>query len=424
MRSGSKKEFERALFEKLRGFSGSSYRQQISNKSYMDLVKKTEGVLKKQGLSFRSLDSIKREFIEKSKFDITKGSTPLSASSERATGFLNELEKRILNSVFYKGKNRLSELNKVYGRDRAILDILEKSKLPDSFNIKEMFSNRALLFALLGTSLGVGGPTLAAVSYAGLTSWRDKTGWQLLNTAKNFEKASIWFKNAKTPKKLEALMKFTSSNPPQKINLSGVSSYILQKPIKDQKSFDEEYNRLDEVEKMTKGQEETYEAIETSGGFNNAQNFTEASIQLKSHIMNTKPKPYIQQNGEPFYSKSEENEWLYNLNKIITPQHFVNAVSNGEVSESDISAFSKLYPFFFQNFLTSLVNTESAKKDRNVQSFLSLALRDDLQDKVLYMQDQIQKSKSFGKNRGSPRQFSPKSLSSQSISNVAQSGTQ
>ena len=413
--------------EKLKRIATPSERQTNLRSFVNDIERLKIGVKGRPG--YNKVREIAEVLKDKSNFD-KAGTTSTTAREawkkaySRWTKYDNRISKEIGKQAPETSKN-LKALKADFEKIKTIEKIMD-SQIQRGAHVGGFYVMRDLLPAVLGYQLagGAAGTILAGSIYGGTVALR-QTGYRLLNVANRLDKVNQIMVKAKTPRGVHQLIKEkTGIEAP--IRLGSLGHFFFGKETKTIESFDEALETYDELEQVNTGQEDMYTAAQEYGGSEVSNEVNNTLIDMKQHILNTKPKPFVDpDSGETYYSENEKEMWLNDVNNSTSVQGFLNAVRNKSLTRDQYDAFSRFYPDFLMDFnlsLTQGLKNKSIEKTDVIESYMSLMHDSTENDMVFFNLDQMSKMKEDERRGGGRRQFNSRGRSSPTQSAVASSG--
>ena len=402
-------------------------RQKGSLKSFVTRIDKLKNQIKNKKVAFKfhNIKQILDEFDDLAKFE--KGALPTDINKiyRKAYARMSAYENKILGQLSPKNATQFIDEKKAFQQAKALLDTMDTGITP-GFGMSAFHQMKDVAMALgLVTGGGLGFGTtgaLTALGAAGVHYGMKTTGFGLLRTAQILENAHRPFKLVKSVSGWNTLMKIAQPSP---VSFSSVSTLFLNRALKNPDEFREEMSGLNEIDQVTTGQEDLYNAIEDYGGASNANAFNQSVINLKQYILRTMPKPEVSYyTGKKTYSKIQMNKWLNEISNVISPNNFVSAFKQGNLTKKQLNVFSTIYPRFLDQFTLTLsegLQTGKIKMDSSVRRFLDLREDSTVKDRVFTYMDRAERMQD-NQQKARNRKFTAKPLTSQTVSESAQAG--
>ena len=344
----------------------------------IDELKKT----KSENLTFSTINKIKDILSDKAKFGLkeTEVNNVFRKAYSKVTKFENEffekhwnrfvqLEtlKKNLPDIVKKEMLQLGQVLKNKKNDYAVLntfiDAFEK-KLPTA-NFSNVLTVKDLLFA--GGFFGFGSSFLPGGAITGLglvgTGYAythfSRVGTRVLWASRIIDGTHKLLNSAKniTPGGINRLLTQVVNLPKGAYDFTPQSMGIIMtgKPVKSLEEFDQEYAKLDEIEKVTTGQEDLFALTQEYGGAGFAGPANVAMIEMKKVINSLKPKPYVSpQTGKVYYNPIEKKKYFSLMSDVLSQGGFIKSIAEGRIDKRRYEIFKRLYPEFLTQFNVSL----------------------------------------------------------------------
>ena len=265
-------------------------------------------------------------------------------------------------------KKALDRLKNEKDRFSILKDIEEISRrsFPSELRVWTGFQTfRDISLLAGGGALIAGSPVLAGAGFlaAGIGGIAAHKGFGYLQMARILEGANTLTRKSRTPKGVKNLLTTvqkipgTIENIKQEIGIKGLGFLFFNKTINHIKDFHENLYSMDDIDKTSTNNnfEGLFSMIGDYGGLNNVTFSTLKMNQLKRTILAKMPLPKKDYRGNIIYDKENFDIFLRDLNRWITPAHFVSAVKRGDITSKAYKTFGDLYPnflsFFNLNFL-------------------------------------------------------------------------